>query len=114
MPSLRDDDIAAQHGRGRAGELRRVQQCRLDHSRRFLNPLQQERCHVGSYARRRMAGSFFAEHCRRDFSGSGEAVAADVVRNVHRLVGARIRSPAAGERAVFTPGASEGRVERAV
>jgi hypothetical protein len=38
-------------------------------------------------------------------------VTADVVRNVHRLIGAGVRAPAAGERVVLTPAAGEGRVE---
>src|SRR4029450_1142662 len=43
-----------------------------------------------------------------------ETVSADVVRDVHRLVGAGVRAPAARKGAVLAPGPVEGRVQRAV
>ena len=45
---------------------------------------------------------------------SVETVASDVVGNVDGLVGAGVRSPAAGEGAVLAPGAGEGRVQLTV
>jgi hypothetical protein len=45
---------------------------------------------------------------------SSDAVSADVVGHVHRLVGARVGAPATRERAVLAPRAGERRVERRV